>query len=271
MTRPLLPPDFVKVPVELLFDTTLSPTLKVTWQQLRALAWGKTETPPFTAAEFEELTGTDVKTLYKHMGALRAHGAFRWRRGNGSTFIVSFECDDQSADQPPQPAEILKNENSQNGELPLSLAPDQKLTQSDQKLVASQNREFSKSRKPAANGELRRELFETLSDLTGRTPEGRDWSKMPDVVRGILNKAVSQLVKADATKTKMQAFPNWYKDLGKRDYRYRRTLEPWDVVKLWTSYTSTDTVAASATTYGGFDLNDPAQAEAYYQQLNGSH
>jgi len=270
MTRPLLPPDFVKVPVELLFDTKLSPTLKVTLMQLRAMAWGKTETPPFSAAEFEELTGTDVKTFYKHLGALHTHDALRWRRGISSTFIVSFECSDVQAVQTTEPAEILKNEKSQNGELPLSLAPDQKLTQSDQKLVASQNREFSKSRKPAANGELRRELFETLADLTGRTPVGRDWSLMPDVVRGILNKAVSQLAKADATKAKMLGFPDWYKDLGKRDYRYRRTLEPWDVVKLWPSYTCTDTVAASAT-YGGFDLNDPAQAEAYYQQLNGSH
>lgn len=235
MTRPLLPPDFVKVPVELLFNPQLSATLKVTWQQLRALAWGKTETQPFTAAEFEELTGTDVKTLYKHMGALRAHGAFRWRRGNGSTFIVSFECDDQPADQPTHPAEILKNENSQNGELPLSLAPDQKLDQPDQKIADSQNREFSKSRKPAPAPKASDVLFEALSDVTGRTPAGRDWSKLTDVERGILNSATKQLRKIGATEQQVREFPAKFKKLAESDYRYRRRLEPWDLPKLWSA------------------------------------
>jgi len=237
MTRPLLPPDFVKMPVGLLFDLDpeLSPTIKITWLQLRAMAWGKTETPPFTAAEFEELTGTAGKTLYKHMGALRTntHGAFRWRRGAGSTFIVSFECSDQTADRPPDPAEILENENSQNREVLLSLDLDQKLDQPEQKLVDSQNREFSKSRKPAAAPKPLDQLFEAVADVTGRTPANRDWSKLTGVERGILNKVTGQLRKIGATPQQVRDFPVKFKKLAEDDYRLRRRLEPWDLPKFW--------------------------------------
>lgn len=255
MTRPLLPPDFVKTPIGLLFDPKLSPTLKITWQQLRAMAWGTTETPPFTAAEFEEMTGTDVKTLYKHMGALRAHGAFRWRRGNGSTFIVSFECDDQTADQPPNPSEILNNENSQNGELPLSLAPDQKLDQSDQKLADSQNREFSKSRKPtspAGKPPPRFDaLFEAIAKVTRRMPQGGDWSKLTKQERGTLNEACGQLRKIGATAEQVYEFPDKFKKLQKENYRLRHLIEPWDLTKYWSQVFGEQNGPTSTTSVDG--------------------
>lgn len=91
MTRPLLPPRGVFVPTELLFDLSLSSTVRETASQIIALAWGQSETPPLTFEKLHQLTGKSIPTLYGHLRLLQTRGVLRWRSGGSSTFIFSLE------------------------------------------------------------------------------------------------------------------------------------------------------------------------------------
>lgn len=91
MPRPLLPPRGVFLPIRLLFDDQLTPAALQTWAQLRALAWGKPETPSLSLQQIYEMTGKKPSTLYGHMAILRDRGALRWRPAGSGTLIVSFE------------------------------------------------------------------------------------------------------------------------------------------------------------------------------------
>lgn len=232
----------VRVPASLLLDKSIPDTAKVTWAQLRWMAWGGPETPPFTAQEFEEATGTKEKTLYGHLRILRDRHASRWHRGNGATFIVSFDCQVPESDAPP---EFLEIENSRNPDDPILLANDQDHSEELKRVSVSGNREFSKSRK-SGNGERPAKagkppprqdgLFEAVAVVTKRAPPGNDWSKLPDVTRGILNKVTAQLRKVEATVQQVHGFPAWFERKKKDDYRLRRPLEPWDLPKNWPEY-----------------------------------
>lgn len=78
------------MPTSLLFDRQLSPAAAHTWAQLRALAWGKSETPALSIQQLAEVTGKKPSTLYGHMAALRDRDALRWRPADRGTLIVSF-------------------------------------------------------------------------------------------------------------------------------------------------------------------------------------
>ena len=236
MARPKFPPldDWmVHIPASLLLDKSIPDTAKVTWAQLRWMAWGGPETPPFTAQEFEAETGTKEKTLYGHLRILRDRHASRWHRGNGATFIVSFDC------QPPesgQAAEFLEIENSGNPDNPILLdQADQELK--DKETGISENREFSKSRKPtppAGKPSPRFDaLFEAVAKVTRRMPLGGDWSKLTKQERGTLNEACGQLRKIGATAEQVYEFPDKFKKLQKENYRLRHLIEPWDLTKYW--------------------------------------
>lgn len=85
------------MPTSLIFDRQLSPATIHTWVQLRALAWGKPETPALSVQQLAEITGKKPSTLYGHMAALRDRDALRWRPADRSTIIVSFpEAVDES-------------------------------------------------------------------------------------------------------------------------------------------------------------------------------
>jgi hypothetical protein len=91
MSRSELPPEFVKVPVGLVYDQRLSGAVFQTYVQLLGLAWGKQESPTVSIDRLMELTGKGQSTLYGHMALLRSHGAFRWRPAAKGTLILSFE------------------------------------------------------------------------------------------------------------------------------------------------------------------------------------
>jgi len=91
MSRPELPPEFVKVPVGLVYDQRLSGAVFQTYVQLLGLAWGKKESPTVSIDRLMELTGKGQSTLYGHMALLRSHGAFRWLPAAKGTLILSFE------------------------------------------------------------------------------------------------------------------------------------------------------------------------------------
>lgn len=46
---------------------------------LRGLAWGKSETPPLSFDQLEDITGKSRATIYGHMRDLDTRGALRWR------------------------------------------------------------------------------------------------------------------------------------------------------------------------------------------------
>ena len=94
MPRPLLPPRGVFVPTRLIFQRKLTPSVVLTWLQLRALAWGQHDTPEISLQQVQELTGKSPSTLYGHMALLRSWDALRWRPSEGGTLIVTFDLDD---------------------------------------------------------------------------------------------------------------------------------------------------------------------------------
>jgi hypothetical protein len=240
MARPKYPSQddwTVHMPASLLLDKSIPDTAKVTWAQLRWMSWGGLETPPFTAQEFETLTGTKEKTLYGHLRILRDRHASRWHRGNGSTFIVSFDC---QLPESGQAAEFLEIENSGNPDDPIILDQASDRSEELKEIGVSGNREFSKSRKPtspAGKPPPRFDaIFEAVARVTNNTPPDKDWTKLTDIKRGILNAASGQLRKVKATAEQIENFPKWFKQKQKDDYRLRRPLEPWDLPKMWTQY-----------------------------------
>lgn len=75
MARPLLPPKFVAIPADIVYDTTMPAGVFRTYVQLRGLLWGKEEeSEDFTIKELMEVTGLSRSALYGHLGILRDCG-----------------------------------------------------------------------------------------------------------------------------------------------------------------------------------------------------
>lgn len=231
MNRPLLPPQgFISnLPIGLFFNQQISDSAKVTWLQLRALAWGVDETPEFSSTQFEEWTGKSQSTLYAHMRLLRSGGALRWRQGSKSTFIV-YDFVQPSVED----GDIFQN--STISEKPF--ITDQEANSEEKERTVDS--EIPESRKTDL-------LFEALADVSGRTPPDRDWQKLPGVVRGILNKSTAQLRKVDATPDQVSGFWAWWKVHDFRGQKNKRP-DPWEVVKQWTVYLNSVNGAQHANT-----------------------
>jgi len=88
MSRQLLPPRGIFVDTQVLFDLSISPALRDTLLQLKALAWGQDETPAISIHEIATLTGKSDRTIYGHLASLRDNGALRWRNSAAGTIIV---------------------------------------------------------------------------------------------------------------------------------------------------------------------------------------
>ncbi len=75
MARPLLPPKFVAIPADIVYDTTLPAGVFRTYVQLRGLLWGKEDdSQDFSINELMEVTGLSRSALYGHLGILRDCG-----------------------------------------------------------------------------------------------------------------------------------------------------------------------------------------------------
>jgi hypothetical protein len=90
MSRPLLPPSGIFVPIGLIFNDSMPPVLLQTWIQLRCLAWGATVTPCMPVKEMAAIIGKSPATLYRHMAQLRHLAALSWRTTGSGSLIVSF-------------------------------------------------------------------------------------------------------------------------------------------------------------------------------------
>lgn len=71
MTKPLIPPHYVNVPTDMLFNCDLSEAIKDTYYKMRAFAWGKDETPILAWKDVLEAVGKKRSTIYQHLGVLR--------------------------------------------------------------------------------------------------------------------------------------------------------------------------------------------------------
>jgi hypothetical protein len=75
MARPLLPPKFVAIPADIVYDTSVPAGVFRTYVQLRGLLWGKeAESQEFSMKEIQEVTGLSRSALYGHLGILRDCG-----------------------------------------------------------------------------------------------------------------------------------------------------------------------------------------------------
>lgn len=152
--RPLLPPRGLFVPTSILFGD-LPDTVRMTWMQLRALAWGQQETPPVSIGQLHQITGKSQSTLYGHMATLRDRDALRWRPAQGGTLIVTF------------PAET--DVNSENLELPYQEEVNISSTTPIDSEIDLLNRaaKFRKSGKPFRKSgiDLPQDLVDYLTDL----------------------------------------------------------------------------------------------------------
>ena len=96
MTKDLLPPEFVTIPVEMVYSKAIKTALRDAWIQLRGLAWGQQETPELSFSTIKELTGRDQRSLYIHLRKAKAMGLLAWRPGHlPNTIIVSFPSNDE--------------------------------------------------------------------------------------------------------------------------------------------------------------------------------
>lgn len=90
MTKSLLPPKGIMAQTALLFEHNISPALRDTWLQLRALAWGAQETPELSMPQLEALTGKKARTLYAHLKEAREISLLAWRVSTRKSIIISF-------------------------------------------------------------------------------------------------------------------------------------------------------------------------------------
>ena len=92
MTRPLLPPRYISIPVGIMYDNSISPAVRDTYVQLRGLAWGSddNETPEISVKKLCELTGKSRATIYGHLAILRASGWLLFSSAHHSGLTVRF-------------------------------------------------------------------------------------------------------------------------------------------------------------------------------------
>jgi hypothetical protein len=131
MPRPLRPPRGIFSPTGLLFDPKLTDPVKTTAMQLRALGWGKEETPPLSMLQICQELGKGQTTVYGHMRLLRDRGALRWRPAGTTEIIVSF------------PAEYWLCENAEeplyeNLQKPYLDSQDLKASQNEEQVLSSE-------------------------------------------------------------------------------------------------------------------------------------
>jgi hypothetical protein len=90
MTHSLIAPRGIFVPTHIIFHSQLPASVRITWIQLRCLAWDGWSTPPLTLPELASLLGIHPTRLYRHLSQLKRITALSWRTGNNGKLVVSF-------------------------------------------------------------------------------------------------------------------------------------------------------------------------------------
>lgn len=84
-TKSLIPPSFVNVPSDPVYDAELPDPLFRTYIRLRGLAWQSKyqETPPLRVEELAELCHHNIRSMWGHLSALRGLGLVTWHTAQG--------------------------------------------------------------------------------------------------------------------------------------------------------------------------------------------
>jgi hypothetical protein len=84
-TKSLIPPTFVNVPADPVYDAGLPDPLFRTYVRLRGLAWQSKyrETPPLRVEELAEICHHNVRSTWGHLSALRERGLVTWHTVRG--------------------------------------------------------------------------------------------------------------------------------------------------------------------------------------------
>lgn len=158
MPRALLPPDgkfYVSSTVQ--FQLGLSVPVRDTYDALRALAWGKSETPELSWNVMEPLVGKDKKTVYRHLQHLVSLGVMRWRVSGVGQIVIQFTDGIHGADYclKIETNKSLSFENSQKRDKPPLSLNDSYLKDSDQIDLDSKESKESGSKREGGNSQKR--------------------------------------------------------------------------------------------------------------------
>jgi len=93
VTRPLVPPHYINVPVGIVYDKDIPPQVLATYIQIRGTAWGEDETPEISVNKLMELTGKSRSTIYGHLGILRDSGWLLFSSTHHAGLTVRFISD----------------------------------------------------------------------------------------------------------------------------------------------------------------------------------
>jgi hypothetical protein len=123
-TKSLIPPTFVNVASEPVYDAELPDALFRTYIRLRGLAWQSKyrETPPLRVEELAKICHHNVRSMWGHLSALRDRGLVTWRTVRGRMVfdlgglpqthqaLQDFAVNDgQGAEERRQQPELLQN------------------------------------------------------------------------------------------------------------------------------------------------------------------
>jgi hypothetical protein len=113
-TKSLIPPSFVNVPSDPVYDAKLPDPLFRTYIRLRGLAWQSKyqETPPLRVEELAEICHHNVRSTWGHLSALRGLGLVTWHTVRGRMVfdlqpLQTFAADDAGQDSQGR-AELLQ-------------------------------------------------------------------------------------------------------------------------------------------------------------------
>lgn len=93
MSRPLVPPHYINVPVGIVYDPDIPPQVLATYIQIRGTAWGEDDTPEISVKKLMELTGKSRATIYGHLAILRIRGWLLFASAHHSGLTVRFLSD----------------------------------------------------------------------------------------------------------------------------------------------------------------------------------
>jgi hypothetical protein len=111
-SKSLIPPTFVNVASEPVYDAGLPDALFRTYIRLRGLAWQSKyrETPPLRVEELAEICHHNVRSMWGHLSALRDRGLVTWHTVQGRMVfdlqpLQNFAADREAGVTVPDPAD----------------------------------------------------------------------------------------------------------------------------------------------------------------------
>jgi hypothetical protein len=189
-----LPPRYVNVLVELLYDIDLPASVPTTALRIYALAWrqGYPRTDPVGLKDLLEICGLSRAQLYEHLARLVGTGVLRYTNIDGQ-FTFHFDWEDQRGPARARPSP----ENRTGGAVPVVA-----VSSSREELSAHEKQQHN-THTQAVGGECER----------GGGPSGKRDSGASEILDalGIMEPTRSELLRmAHVTESYLQTWLGWY-------------------------------------------------------------